>query len=91
MNKVKIKLTTEFKETNVITGASVNLSIEDARGLMTLVTTKPIGKQSHIDVPESELAVLKGCKEIVKTIATAILFTAGPSTDIDDLIRALRV
>lgn len=93
MNKpiASITLTSEWTKAKVITGGTVNLSIEDARALYNLTTTPAIVESGDTSLDEDKYNNQNvQCRLIIRNIAKAILLTTGEATDLTNLVDSLK-
>jgi len=75
-NQNFIQIKSDYKQTQVVTGAQINLSIEDARGLY---------KMSQHTVNGDMERVNQACRDFVRELAKRILFSAGEATSQQEL------
>jgi hypothetical protein len=87
-----IDVLTQHMRTNVITGARITFSMEDARAMYN-TTTLPLdtaeGKHD-VNISTEHYQQLMESREILRTIAKAVLFQAGDATVVSSLISNLQ-
>lgn len=88
--KNRLQVVTEARHAEVVTGGKLNISMQDARALYKLTQIDPIrSNQSTEDYENDRREKYELVRQWIRTIAKKILFTAGASTEIEDLIAKI--
>ena len=87
-----IDVLTQHMRTNVITGARITFSMEDARAMYNSTTFPAYDpkKEDDITISTTHYQQLMESREILRTIAKAVLFQAGDATVVSSLISNLQ-
>ena len=95
--KKPIKIHSELMTANVVVGATITLTVEDARGLLKVSDDFSAGDLDKIPddkgvtIYREEYDKLYACSEILNKIAMTVLYTAGPTTSFDDLMNKMEI
>jgi len=87
-HKLPINITTEYRTSDIITGATVNFTVEDARAMYKLTDTPKLPpNDDRVSMSEEAFESLMTVRNLVRSIAKTILFTNGKATEKDDLLH----
>lgn len=95
-NPELVKHVTEFREADVIVGADVYISAEDAKGILGLTEMRaaPEDKENHgyESSEQSDNAMrFEMARHILRQIAKAVLYSGGNATSTPDLMNRFKL
>lgn len=88
----KLNVRTSHTYTNVVTGAELQITTEDARALYKLSSMEPSGdNKAEICITHDQLDKYEKMRGYLRKISKEILFVQGDTTDFNDLLSLTHV
>lgn len=86
-NRPAFSINTERKHADVVTGATLTINLEDARGLLAMTSLAHLANKDFEESNDAYRIVCETSRVFLRDLAKRILYSEGPTTEQEELIN----